>query len=120
MSSTTTLRPAPPKSKKNQEQRPGFFRNIVDVTGGTILGVALLSSAVVAGATAGLAISFRNLPDVRGLKTFCASPNQLYLRCKGRELLSLHGEEHRKVVPLDDISPNLKRAVLAIEDSNFY
>ncbi|MBC6435378.1 penicillin-binding protein, partial [Nostoc sp. HG1] len=30
------------------------------------------------------------------------------------------GEANREVVPLDRISPNLKRAVLASEDSHFY
>jgi penicillin-binding protein 1A len=32
----------------------------------------------------------------------------------------LHGEANREVVPLDEISPHLKRAVMAIEDSYFY
>jgi 1A family penicillin-binding protein len=39
---------------------------------------------------------------------------------KGRPLANLHGEAHREVVELDQVSPNLKRAVMAIEDSHFY
>ncbi|MGD1905184.1 MAG: transglycosylase domain-containing protein, partial [Leptolyngbyaceae cyanobacterium] len=38
----------------------------------------------------------------------------------GTLLYSLHDEANRDVVELDDISPNQKRAVLAIEDSYFY
>jgi 1A family penicillin-binding protein len=39
---------------------------------------------------------------------------------KGKLLTSIHGEANREVVPLDRISPDLKRAVLASEDSDFY
>jgi 1A family penicillin-binding protein len=39
---------------------------------------------------------------------------------KGKSLASLHGEANREVVKLDKISPILKRAVLAMEDSHFY
>jgi 1A family penicillin-binding protein len=39
---------------------------------------------------------------------------------KGKLLTSLHGEANREVVTRDNISPELKRAVLASEDSDFY
>jgi 1A family penicillin-binding protein len=39
---------------------------------------------------------------------------------KGKLLTSLHGEANREVVTRDKISPELKRAVLASEDSDFY
>ncbi len=39
---------------------------------------------------------------------------------KGKLLTSIHGEANREVIPLDKISPNLKRAVLASEDGHFY
>lgn len=80
----------------------------------------MLTSSVVAGGLVGLAISFRNLPDVRVLRSYVPSETTYIYDVKGRELASLHGEANREVVPLDSVSPHLKRAVLAIEDSYFY
>jgi len=80
----------------------------------------MLSSSVIAGGLVGLAISFRNLPDVRVLRTYTPTETTYIYDIKGKHLASLHGEANREVVPLNKISPNLKRAVLAIEDSHFY
>jgi 1A family penicillin-binding protein len=80
----------------------------------------MLGSAAIAGGLVGLAISFRNLPDVRSLRGYVPSETTHVYDINGKLLASLHGEENREVVPLNKISPNLKRAVLAIEDSNFY
>jgi len=75
---------------------------------------------VVAGGLAGLAISFRNLPDVRVLRGHVPAQTSYVYDVKGVLLASFHSEEHRQTVELNEISPELKRAVLAIEDSNFY
>jgi penicillin-binding protein 1A len=80
----------------------------------------MLSSAVIAGGLVGLAISFRNLPDVRVLRGYTPSETTYIYDIKGKHLASVHGEANREVVPLDKISPHLKRAVIAIEDSYFY
>ncbi|MBD2159916.1 penicillin-binding protein 1A [Limnothrix sp. FACHB-881] len=80
----------------------------------------MLGSAAVAGALVGLAVSFRNLPDVRILQTYTPSETSYIYDIKGRVLASLHDEANRVVVPLNQISPHLKRAVIAIEDSSFY
>jgi penicillin-binding protein 1A len=85
-----------------------------------ILGITMLTSSVIAGGLVGLAVSFRNLPDVRILRNYAPSETSYIYDVKGKLLASLHGEANREVVPLDKISPDLKRAVLAIEDSNFY
>jgi len=90
------------------------------VTGGTLLAVTMLTSAIVAGGLVGLAISFRNLPDVRVLRSYVPSETSYFYDIKGKLLASIHGEANREVVPLDKISPDLKRAVMAIEDSHFY
>ncbi len=95
-------------------------KTVGKVTGGMVLGVTMLTSSVVAGGLVGLAISFRNLPDVRILRTYVPSETTHIYDVKGKLLTSLHGEANREVVPLDKISPDLKRAVLAIEDSYFY
>ena len=80
----------------------------------------MLSSSVLAGGLVGLAISFRDLPDVRQLRNFIPSETTYIYDIKGKLLARIHGEANRQVVPLDQISPNLKRAVLASEDSRFY
>ncbi|GAP94055.1 multimodular transpeptidase-transglycosylase [Leptolyngbya sp. NIES-2104] len=90
------------------------------VTGGTLLAITMLSSSVVAGGLVGLAISFRNLPDVRSLRGYKPSETTHIYDMKGKKLASIHGEANREVVPLNNISPHLKRAVIAIEDSYFY
>jgi len=80
----------------------------------------MIASSVAAGSLIGLASSFRNLPDVRSLKTYTPPQTTHIYDIKGKPLTSLHGEANREVVKLDQISPNLKRAVMAIEDSHFY
>lgn len=90
------------------------------MAGGTFLGLTLLTTSAIAGGIVGLAISFRNLPDVRVLNNYVPSQTSYIYDVKGVLLTTFHGEEHRTNVPLDEISPQLKRAVMAIEDSNFY
>ena len=97
-----------------------FFKGVGQVAGGTLLSVTMLASSIVAGGLVGLAVSFRNLPDVRQLRNFFPSETTYIYDIKGKLLTSIHGEANREVVPLDRISPALKRAVLASEDSDFY
>ncbi|MCL1473542.1 penicillin-binding protein [Argonema antarcticum A004/B2] len=101
---------------------PGFqfLQTVAKVTGGTLLGFTMLTSSIVAGGLVGLAISFRNLPDVRVLRSYTPSETSHIYDIKGKLLSSVHGEVNREVVPLNKISPELKRAVMAIEDSHFY
>jgi len=106
--------------KKDPDSTIQFVQTVGKVTGGTLLGLTMLTSAVVAGGLVGLAISFRNLPDVRVLQTYTPSETTHIYDIKGKQLASIHGEANREVVPLDRISPHLKRAVIAIEDSYFY
>ncbi|NWF58152.1 MAG: penicillin-binding protein [Fischerella sp.] len=97
-----------------------FLKGVGQVAGGTLLSITMLASSIVAGGLVGLAISFRNLPDVRQLRSFFPSETTYIYDIKGKLLASIHGEANREVVPLDKISPELKRAVLASEDGDFY
>jgi 1A family penicillin-binding protein len=111
--------------QKKERKQPLFLKglfqsDVARVAGGTILGISMLASAVVAGGMVGLAVSFRNLPDVRLLGSYAPTETSYIYDVKGKLLSSLHGEANRRVVGLNQISPNLKRAVLAIEDSHFY
>ena len=108
------------KQPRDQSSNLDFFKGVGKVTGGTLLGITMLASAIVAGGLVGLAISFRNLPDVRILRNYFPSETSYIYDIKGKLLASVHGEANREIVPLDRISPDLKRAVLAIEDSHFY
>ncbi|HEY9640774.1 MAG TPA: penicillin-binding protein 1A, partial [Coleofasciculaceae cyanobacterium] len=97
-----------------------YLQGVAQVAAGTILGITMLTSSIAAGGLVGLALSFRNLPDVRVLRTYVPSETSYIYDMNGTLLDSLHDEANREVVELNDISPNLKRAVLAIEDSYFY
>lgn len=108
------------KPQENSAPIFEFVQSVSKVTAGTILGITLLTSSVVAGGLVGLAISFRNLPDVRVLKSYSPTETTHIYDINGKPIASIHDEANRDVVPLNKISPNLKRAVLAIEDSNFY
>jgi penicillin-binding protein 1A len=111
------------EDKKNPRQPTSgfeFIKGVGQVAGGTLLAITMLTSSVVAGGLVGLAISFRNLPDVRQLRNFFPSETTYVYDVKGKLLTSIHGEANREVIPLDRISPELKRAVLASEDSDFY
>ncbi len=110
-------------NKQQQRQTSSgfeFLKGVGQITGGTLLSITMLASSIVAGGLVGLAISFRNLPDVRQLRNFVPSETTYIYDINGKLLTSLHGEANREVMPLDRISPNLKRAVLASEDSHFY
>lgn len=115
--SSNTLRQ---KQRREPETTGEFIRSVGKVTGGTLLAITMLTSSVVAGGLVGLAISFRNLPDVRVLRGYKPSETTHIFDMKGKRLASIHGEANREVVPLNEISPHLKRAVIAIEDSHFY
>lgn len=118
MSSSRTL-----TNKQPQPQAASgfeFFKGVGQITGCTLLSITMLASSIVAGGLVGLAISFRNLPDVRQMRNFFPSETSYIYDINGKLLASLHGEANREVIPLDRISPHLKRAVLASEDGHFY
>jgi len=120
--STNTLpkRTAAPRSNHVTGGVIKFVQDVGQITVATLLGTTMLVSSVAAGGLVGLAISFRNLPDVRVLRNYLPSETSYVYDIKGTLLYSLHDEANREVVDLDEVSPHLKRAVLAIEDSYFY
>jgi len=97
-----------------------YVQDVGQVTAAALLGTTMIASAVVAGGLVGLAISFRNLPDVRVLRNYVPSETSYIYDINGTLLYSLHDEANREVVDISEISPHLKRAVLAVEDSYFY
>ncbi len=120
--STNTYRKVRTRPRRS-DKSPQVLRYIQDVGqigAATLLAVTMLGSSVIAGGLVGLAVSFRNLPDVRVLRNYSPSETSYVYDVKGTLLDSIHDEANREVVDFNDISPNLKRAVLAIEDSYYY
>nr|WP_199289086.1 PBP1A family penicillin-binding protein [Pseudanabaena sp. FACHB-1998] len=84
------------------------------------MGIIMIGGAAVAGGLVGLALSFRDLPDVRVLKGYVPVETTYIYDINGELIARLHGDVNREVVTLDRISPHLKRSVLAMEDAYFY
>jgi len=121
--STNTIRQKIRSQPRRLRRGPNILKYLQDVgqvAAATLLGTTMIASSVVAGGLVGLAISFRNLPDVRVLRNYVPSETSYIYDINGTLLYSLHDEANREVVDIDDISPHLKRAVLAVEDSYFY
>lgn len=97
-----------------------FVQAVGKVTAGTLLTLTMLTSSILAGGLVGLALSFRNLPDVRVLRNYLPAETTYIYDVNGTLLDSIHDEVNREVVELNTISPHLKRAVIAIEDSYFF
>ena len=110
------------KQKQSEDLAPvfQFVQTVGKVTAGTLLGITMLASSIVAGGLVGLALSFRNLPDVRMLRNYIPAETSYIYDINGTLLDSLHDEVNRDVVDLNGISPNLKRAVIAVEDSYYF
>jgi penicillin-binding protein 1A len=96
------------------------MRDVGRISSATLVSIGMVSTAAVAGGFIGLSISFRRLPDVRLLENYTPVETSYVYDMDGTLLSRLHDEANRDVVTLDEISPHLKRAVIAIEDNHFY
>ncbi|MEX2588174.1 MAG: transglycosylase domain-containing protein [Actinomycetota bacterium] len=76
--------------------------------------------AVVAAAGAGAILVIDSVfrPDLPPTPPY--TQTSMIFDASGEMVATLHGEENRIVVPLDEISPHLQAAVLAAEDREFY
>ncbi|MGB2926620.1 MAG: penicillin-binding protein 1A [Limnothrix sp.] len=122
MSSSTVSQKIKKVKRKPKKENP-FLRFIVGTlqsTAGTVIGFTMLGSAIAAGGLVGLAVSFRNLPDVRTLRSYVPTETSYIYDINGKLLLSLHGEANRTNIEVEKISPELKLAVIAVEDGHFY
>lgn len=106
--------------ERSQSVTGSILKGTLKAVGGTLLGVIMIGGAAVAGGLVGLALSFRDLPDVRVLKGYVPVETTYIYDINGELIARLHGDVNREVVTLDRISPHLKRSVLAMEDAYFY
>ncbi|MEB3244856.1 MAG: PBP1A family penicillin-binding protein [Vampirovibrionales bacterium] len=60
------------------------------------------------------------LPDVKLLESWQPNQSTRIFDRDGELIANIHGDEDRVVVPLKEISPYIRRAVMAIEDNRFY
>lgn len=100
--------------------RPSWRAQAAATVGNLLLGSLLLGSTATAAGLMGLAISFRNLPDVHQLRDYVPVATTHIVDIRGEPIASLHGEANREVISLEEVSPEMKKALLAIEDSHFY
>jgi membrane peptidoglycan carboxypeptidase len=78
----------------------------------------ILCGILVAGLT--LIIILPTLPDINSIQNLVAAQSSTIYDRDGNVLYTIHGEENREVVAMKDISQNAVKAVLAIEDDQFY
>lgn len=87
------------KYQKSPPTRNSFIGGIGKVTGSTILITTMLASAIVAGGLMGVAISFRNLPDVRSLKGYIPNETTHIYDINGKILASCMMKKTGKSFP---------------------
>ncbi|PIQ77878.1 hypothetical protein COV82_02415 [Candidatus Peregrinibacteria bacterium CG11_big_fil_rev_8_21_14_0_20_46_8] len=70
--------------------------------------------------TLAVAILSIGLPDVRDFNQLAGVESTVIYDREGGILYTIHGEENRQYVPLEEISPLLQKATISIEDDQFY
>jgi membrane peptidoglycan carboxypeptidase len=80
-------------------------------------GLFLLGAIAFGGMIAILSIG---LPDVSDLENISAAQSTEIFDREGNLLYTIHGEENRQQVPIDEISKHLIDATIAIEDDSFW
>ncbi len=60
------------------------------------------------------------LPDIKVLESYHPNQSTRIFDRYDNLVANVHGDEDRVVIPLNQISPHLQRAVMAIEDNRFY
>lgn len=65
-------------------------------------------------------VTIITLPNVDNVRNLVAAQSSLILDRNGEVLYAIHGDENRKIVPYDKISPYVTMAAMSIEDDQFY
>lgn len=102
-------------SRKNLEKgkKWGIFQKFIFF----VLGLAALSTVIV-----GVVVwnFMQELPDIQKIDEIVFAQSSIIYDRNGVELYTLHGDENRKNISLDQIPSHLIDATLAIEDSDFF
>lgn len=84
-----------------------IFFFTVGLIGSVILGIIIFNIS-------------RKLPDVESISTYIPAETTKIISEDNVILAELHLEENRVLIPIEKISPQIQKAVVAMEDSNFY
>ncbi|WP_306899428.1 transglycosylase domain-containing protein [Arthrobacter sp. B1I2] len=94
-----------------------LFLGVSAICGVLVAGLLVPAAAVSGSAASGSIDFFDSLPAE--LKVDPPSQTTRILAADGSEIANVYTENRTKV-PLDQISPNMKKAIIAVEDSRFY
>ncbi len=87
----------------------------------TILGALVVGTIIIFVFSIYLLQILRDLPDIEDTRSLIFPESTVLLDSSGTvELYSVHGDENRKIVPIDQMSTHVIRAILAAEDDGFY
>ena len=81
------------------------------------LGLSFIAALILGGVIFNIS---RNLPDVESISTYIPAETTKIYSQDNVILAELHLEENRVLIPIEKISPLVQKAVIAMEDSNFY
>ncbi len=105
-----------PRPYPSVRRRRTFWRRVVIVC----IWCALLVLVIGLGASAGVFVGFlRDLPPLDGLEEYQPSVATTLYTDRDEPFASFY-EQRRSLVPLSKIPPQLKQALLAVEDAHFY
>jgi penicillin-binding protein 1A len=100
------------KSKLLQRVRTAF---LLLCLAAVLVGVGMVAGAVNTYRT--LAV---NMPDLDDYRSAELAQTSLVYDANGRVVDQLYGVQNRFVVPLDEVDPTLRQAIISIEDHRFY
>ncbi len=98
------------------DNRPSKRRRVVKI----IIIVVLLSFLVTGGATANVLFNFINEAPPLDPSRLETNQTSFLYDINGDEITSLHGDQHRVMVSLEEVPRHVQQAFIAIEDERFY
>src|SRR5918995_1399795 len=101
--------PPPPKQKPRLKKLRVLF---------VLLGLGVL--AVVSMVFGMMAAVSQDLPAIYNFAQYKASKNSVLVDANGEEIGTLSSDQNKILLSSGQISPNIKNAVVAVEDSRFY
>lgn len=85
-----------------------------------LIGIAIFFAVFIVFSTAVFAYYVKDLPNPKEISRRNVVQSTQILDREGNSLYNFHGEENRTVVKGDQISDNIKKATIAVEDQYFY
>lgn len=99
-----------PKLKKKEKKTVKVFKRLVIVG---VLGIILVLLYVF--------YLYKSLPDISTIgERIITQSTKIYDRTGETVLYEIHGEEKRTIIPLSEIPQYIQKAVISIEDAEFY